>query len=98
MTLGRYGDAARRAESINVDSIHSPTGRSRYLVDVARGYLAQRDDVAAWHLLSRAYQESPETVQHGQFGRSVAQELLERNHAAVKTEVRTLANKIGLPT
>ncbi|MDQ3762872.1 MAG: helix-turn-helix domain-containing protein [Actinomycetota bacterium] len=98
VTLGRHGDAARRAEAIDVDSIRPPSGRSHYLIEVARGYLARRDDVAAWHLLSRAYQESPEYVKHGRFGRGVTQELVERNHAAVKSEVRALANKIDLPT
>lgn len=96
--LGRYGDAARRAETIEVDLIRSAPERSRYFVDAARGYLARRDDVAAWHLLSRAYQESPETVKHGRFGRGVIQELVERNHSAVKSEVRALAAKIDLPT
>ncbi len=98
VALGRYGDAARRVETIDVDSIRSPSLRSRYLVEVARGYLARRDDIAACHLLSRAYQESPEMVKHGQFGRSVTQELVERNHSAVKSEVRALADKIDLPT
>lgn len=98
VTLGRYGDAARRAETIDADSIRSPSLRSRYLVQVTRGYLARRDDVAAWHLLSRAYQESPEMVKHGQFGRSVTQELLERNHSMIKNEVRALADEIDLPT
>lgn len=97
VALGRYGDAARRAEAIGVDSIPSPPARSRYLIDVARGYLARRDDVAAWHLMSKAYQESPETVKYGQFGRSIIQELMERNHSAVKSEVRALAAKIDLP-
>ncbi len=92
VALGRYGDAARRAETIEVDSIRSPSSRSRYLVEVARGYLARRDDV------SKAYQESPEMVKHGQFGRGVTQELVERNHSMVKSDVRALADKIGLPT
>lgn len=98
VTLGRYGDAARRAETMDVDSIPSPRGRSRYFVELARGYLARRDDIAACHLLSRAYQESPEYVKHGRFGHGVIQELVERNHSAVKGEVRDLATKIGLPT
>lgn len=97
VTLGRYDDVARRAETMDVDSIPSPSGRSDYLVNVARGYLARRDDVAAWHLLSRAYQESPETVKHGQFGRGIIQELVERNHSVVRSEVRALATKIDLP-
>ncbi|MGH3777773.1 MAG: helix-turn-helix domain-containing protein [Pseudonocardiaceae bacterium] len=98
VTLGRYGDAARRAETIDVDSMRSPSQRSRYLVELARGSLARRDDIAACHLLSKAHQESPEMVKHGQFGRGVTQELLERNHSVVKSEVRALANKIDLPT
>jgi transcriptional regulator with XRE-family HTH domain len=98
VALGRHGDAARRAETIEVGSIRSASGRSHYLVEVARGYLARRDDVAAWHLLSRAYQESPETVKHGRFGRGVIQELVERNHSVVKNEVHALADEIGLPT
>lgn len=81
-----------------MDSIRSPSARSRYLVQVSRGYLARRDNVAAWHLLSKAYQESPEMVKYGQFGRGVTQELVERNHSVMKSEVRALADKIGLPT
>jgi hypothetical protein len=59
VTLGRYNDAARRAKTIEVDLIPSPGVRSVRLVNVARGYLARRDDVAAYHLLSKAYEESP---------------------------------------
>jgi hypothetical protein len=62
VALGRYGDAARRAENIEIASIPSVPDRSWYSIEVARGYLARRDDVAAYHLLSRAYQESPEMV------------------------------------
>jgi hypothetical protein len=98
MTLGRYGDVIRRAETMDVDSIPSPVARSDYLTDVARAYLARRDDVAACHLFSRAYQEAPEEVKAGQFGRGVIHELVERNHSAVKSEVRALATKIGLST
>jgi len=47
--------------------------------------------------LSRAYQESPEMVKHGRFGRSVTQELLERDHSMIRSELRTLAGKIDLP-
>jgi hypothetical protein len=97
VALGRYGDAARRAETIEVDSIPSAPDRSWYLIEVARGYLARRDDVATWHLLSRAYRESPETVKHGRFGRGVIQELVKRNHSVVRSEVRALANEIDLP-
>ncbi|MBV9142693.1 MAG: helix-turn-helix domain-containing protein [Pseudonocardiales bacterium] len=98
VTLGRYGDAARRAANIEVASIPSVPDRSWYLVEVARGYLARRDDVAVYHLLSRAYQESPEMVKHGQFGRSVIQQLMERNHLVVRSEVRALAAKIDIAT
>jgi hypothetical protein len=80
-----------------VDSIPSAPDRSWYLIEVARGYLARRDDVATWHLLSRAYRESPETVKHGRFGRGVIQELVKRNHSVVRSEVRALANEIDLP-
>ncbi|MBV9140552.1 MAG: helix-turn-helix domain-containing protein [Pseudonocardiales bacterium] len=97
VTLGRYSDAARRAEAIEVDSIPSPSERSDYLVNLARGYLARRDDVAAYHLLSKAYEESPELVKYGQFGRSVLHELMERNNSMVKSEVRALVAKIELP-
>ncbi|MBV9011382.1 MAG: helix-turn-helix domain-containing protein [Pseudonocardiales bacterium] len=98
VTLGRYGDAARRSETIDVDSVPSLSGRSRYFIELARCYLARRDDIAACHLLFRAYQESPEYVKNGRFGRGIVQELMERNHSAVKSEVRDLATKMGLPT
>lgn len=96
VALGRLTDASRRAEAIEVETIRSASERSRYLVEVARGYLARRDDIATMHLLARAYRESPEMVKHGRFGRSVTSELLERNHSVVRSEVRTLAENIGL--
>jgi hypothetical protein len=97
VALGRHGDASRRAQGIEVDAIRSASERSRYLIEVTRGYVARRDDIAAVHLLSRAYQESPEMVKHGRFGRSVTQELLERDHSMIRSELRTLAGKIDLP-
>ena len=96
VALGRHGEASRRAQGIEVNAIRSASERSRYLIEVARGYVARRDDIAAVHLLSRAYQESPEMVKHGRFGRSVTQELLERDHFMIKSELRTLADQIDL--
>ncbi len=98
VALGRHGDALRRAQGIEVNAIRSASERSRYLIEVVRGYVARRDDIAAMHLLSKAYQESPEYVKYGRFGRSVTQELLERGHSMIKNDIRTLAGKIGLPT
>jgi hypothetical protein len=96
VALGRPGDAARRAEAIEVERIQSASERSRYLVEVSRGYLARRDDIAAVHLLKMAYEQSPESVKHGRFGRSVTRELLERNHPVVRSEMRTIAENIDL--
>lgn len=98
VTLGRHGDASRRAQGIEVNTIRSASERSRYLIEVARGSVARRDDIAAMHVLSKAYQESPEMVKHGRFGRSVTQELLERNHSMIRSDIRTLAGSIDLPT
>jgi hypothetical protein len=98
VTLGRYGDASRRAQGIELNTIRSASERSRYLIEVTRGYVARRDDIAAMHVLSKAYQESPEYVKHGRFGRSVTQELMKRNHSMIRSDIRTLASKIDLPT
>ncbi|MGH3931946.1 MAG: helix-turn-helix domain-containing protein [Pseudonocardiaceae bacterium] len=98
VALGRHGDALRRAQNIEVATICSAGERSRYLIDVARGCVARRDDVAAMHVLSKAYQESPEMVKYGRYGRSVTQELMERNHSMIRSDIRTLAGKIDLPT
>lgn len=96
VTLGRQADAARRAETIEVNSIRSTSERSRYLVEMARGYPGRQDD-AAVHLLLKAQQVSPEMVKHGRFGRSLTRQLLERGHMAVKDEVRGLAEQVDLP-
>jgi hypothetical protein len=96
VALGRHSEASRRAEAIDVATIQSATERSRYLIDVARGHLGRRDDVAATHLMLRAHQESPEQVKHGEFGRSVTRELFERGHSAVRAEVRALVEQVEL--
>jgi len=50
VTLGRHNGAARRSEAIDVVSIHSASERSRYLVEITRGYLRRGADIVVVHL------------------------------------------------
>lgn len=97
VSLGRHNEAERRAEGIDVRTIRSASERARYLIEVARGYAAGREDIAATHMLMKARDESPEMVKHGRFGRAVTRELLERGHGAVRDDVRKLAELVELP-
>jgi transcriptional regulator with XRE-family HTH domain len=94
--LGKAGEAVRAAERLDVTHLQSVERRSRYLIDVARGYVGRRDDVAAVHVLLQAEQESPEEVAHNLIVHEIVREMLRRDRKTITHELRGLARRVGV--
>lgn len=94
--LGRAGEAVRAAERLDPATLPSVERRSRYLIDVARGYVGKRDDVACLHILLRAEKESPEEVAHSVLVHEIVREMLRRDRRTITGDLRGLATRIGL--
>lgn len=94
--LGKAGEAVRAAERLDASQLQSVERRSRYLIDVARGYVGRRDDVAAVHVLMQAENESPEEVAHNLIVHEVVREMLRRDRKTITHELRGLARRVGI--
>lgn len=96
LDLARPGEAMRRADRVDLDSIASATRRSFHTIEIARAYHADRQDVATVHLLKRAEQAAPDTARFNLFTRGVVPELAENGGATVQADARALAGLLGL--
>jgi transcriptional regulator with XRE-family HTH domain len=94
--LGQAGRTIEAAERLDISGLPSVERRARYCIDVARGYVGKRDDVAAVHMLLRAERESPEELLYSGICAEILRELLVRNHAAVRDELRELSTRVGV--
>ncbi|HEY9388160.1 MAG TPA: helix-turn-helix transcriptional regulator [Mycobacteriales bacterium] len=94
--LGQAIRTIEAAQRLDVSACPSVERRSRYCIDVARGYVGQHDDVAAVHMLLRAEQESPEELLYSGVCAEMLRELLVRNHAAVRDELHGLSTRVGV--
>lgn len=94
--LGKAGEAVRAAERLDATRLPSVERRSRYLIDVARGYVGKRDDVAAVHVLLRAEEESTEEVRYSTIVHEVVREMLRRDRKTITHELRGLARRVGV--
>jgi hypothetical protein len=70
--------------------------RFSYYVELARAYSIRTEDVAAIHLLLRAEQESAEELRFNPGVRAVVAELLRRESPLTRSELRPLADRIGI--
>lgn len=94
--LGKASEAVRAAERLDAAHLQSVERRARYLVDVARGYVGRRDDVAALHVLLQAEGESPEEVAHNLIVHEIVREMLRRDRKTITHELRCLAVRVGV--
>lgn len=95
--LQRPGEAARRADAVELAGLPSRTRRASYMIDSARAHRMRQEHVAVVHLLGRALRESVETVRHSTYARQATLELLERR-GTVREDARELALAMGLLT
>jgi hypothetical protein len=96
LDLQKPGLARQAARRIDPAAIPSRTRQSRYLVEVARAYHREGDDVAAVHLMQKADKLSGDTFAFSLFARSIVADLLPDPPAAVAEDVRELARTLRL--
>jgi hypothetical protein len=94
--LMKPGEAVKRADQFNLSSIPSATRRSRHTIQVARAFHLNREPVATVHLLRKAEQEAPDTIQFDPFTRAVLVDLAENGGATVRDDARDLSRSLGL--
>ncbi|MFD7366529.1 multiprotein-bridging factor 1 family protein [Nocardiopsis alba] len=94
--LMKGGAAIRAASGIDLASMPSATRRSFHMIESARAHRLQGEDIAVVHLLSKAYEESPETARYNRFTRSTVIRLGESKNGMIRDDVRNLARRIGV--
>ncbi|MFK4084632.1 helix-turn-helix domain-containing protein [Kribbella sp. NPDC020789] len=90
------GAALNRAESIDLSTVPSVERRSRVLVEMARAHHLRKDPAGTLHWMSRAQEESPETVRFTPSGRSLVSELARTAKGPLKSDAVALAEKVGV--
>lgn len=96
--LQRPGEAAKKADRVDLQTMPSATRRSFHTIEIARAYYTGRDHIATIALLRRAEQESPETARFNLFTRATVAELAESGGHTVRGDARELADAIGVAT
>ncbi|GIM87901.1 helix-turn-helix domain-containing protein [Salinispora arenicola] len=96
LELSRPGEAARIAERVDVGRSPSIERRHSHFTHLARAYASKRDDYAAIHMLQRAHRESPEESSLNLLMRATVRELLTRETATSRNELRSLAELVGV--
>lgn len=99
LEAGEHAEAARIAETVNVDALPSPTRKSAYYREYGRALARlpkQRDHAVM--MLRRAELISPARIHRHPFMRSIIAELLAKaKRDAVGRELRGMAYRAGLP-
>jgi transcriptional regulator with XRE-family HTH domain len=94
--LTHGGEAVRRADRLDLDTIPSATRRSFHMIETARAYHQRREYVACVHLLRRAYDEAPDTSRFNIFSRSATLDLVEHGGSTVRHDALELAHSLGV--
>jgi transcriptional regulator with XRE-family HTH domain len=94
--LSKPGEAIRIAQQYDVTAAPSVERRFSYHVELARAYSFRGEDVAAVHMLVRAERESAEDLQYNLDVRAMVRELLRRESLLTRTDLRPLADRMGV--
>lgn len=94
--LWKSREALRRAEAIDPDSIPSRERRGRLYVEMARGYHAAGERIAATMLLLRACDEGIDAVRFSPAARAIVEDLRAEPPRAVRADVAVLVGRLGL--
>lgn len=96
LELSRPGEAIRQAQRYDVTAVPSVERRFAHCKELARAYSARGEDLAAIHLLLRAERESAEELRYNVRVRAMVREMLRRESKLTRTELRPLADRIGV--
>jgi hypothetical protein len=94
--LWKSREALRRAESIEPSSIPSRERRGRLFVEMARGYHATGERIAATRLLLRACDEGIDAVKWSPAAQAIVEDLKAKSPAVLRDDVQLLTTKLGL--
>jgi transcriptional regulator with XRE-family HTH domain len=94
--LSKRGEARRRAELVDPDTIPSLERRSRLLIDTARSYQQRRDWSGMLHFLRSAHQVSSEAVIYSPLARQMAVNAVDGGGPLVEREARAFASQLGV--
>jgi hypothetical protein len=95
--LMRAGSAVDVATHIDLSPMPSATRRSFHMVESARAFSMQGQDVAVVHLLRKAHEASPETVRYNLFARAAVVDLAAGGNSMIQDDVRDLSRRLGVP-
>lgn len=96
LELSRPTEALRIAQRVDVTGSPSIERRHAHYLDLARSYAVGKDDLASLHMLLRADRECPEESRVNLTVRGVARDLLSRETATTRPELRPFAERIGV--
>jgi transcriptional regulator with XRE-family HTH domain len=96
LELCRAGAAVRHGSRVDVSGLPSAERRFAHPFALARAHLHQRDDLAAAVLLRRAAAAYPMAARTAPQFRGAVAELVRRESAATRDEVRPLAVMVGI--
>ncbi|ONI71344.1 hypothetical protein ALI144C_51820 [Actinosynnema sp. ALI-1.44] len=94
--FSRPGEAIRTAQSCDVRKLSSVERRFSYYVALAKAYCSRTEDVAAVHMLLRAERESADELALNVEVKALVRELLRRETALTRPELRPLADRTGI--
>lgn len=94
--LSKPREAIRAAQNCDVSALPSVERRFSYFVELAKAYSIRGEDVAAVHMLQRAERESPEELRLNVRSRAIVCEQLRRENALTRSELRPLADRMGV--
>jgi hypothetical protein len=92
---GDGGAALQHAKAVHPVQLPVVERRAQYLVDVARGHGQAGGDDQALRALLTAEHLAPEEVRYQPAARALVAELLHREWAGRKPELRALAERVG---
>jgi hypothetical protein len=94
--MSKPREAIRAAQHCDVSVLPSVERRFSYYIELARAYSIRGEDVAAVHMLLRAERESSEELRLNVGSRSIVCEQLRRENALTRSELRPLADRMGM--
>jgi hypothetical protein len=95
VALGDGGVALQHARAVHPVQLPVVERRAQYLVDVARGHGQAGGDDQALRALLTAERLAPEEVRYQPAARALVAELLHREQAGRRPELRALAERVG---
>lgn len=94
--LGKHRATIAAADSIDVTATPSRPLQALWLINTAKGYAGNNDDVATLHMLTRAEGISPEIVARNVHVREMIRQMLRRDRATIRADLHNLARNVGL--